>query len=112
MYEVVIMFGENGYYTTEVCGAYDNRSQACERAAELRFCGYNAFVRQEDNMAIRIEDDCCGCALPCINCGRSRAVHHYCDHCDEETELYIFEGQELCIDCIKKLLEKVRQEEP
>ena len=57
---------------------------------------------------VRIEDDCCGCVLPCIDCGRRRTVHHYCDKCGDEVDLYIFEDQELCISCITDMLEKVR----
>ena len=52
----------------------------------------------------KIENDCVGCAMGCIDCGRKRAVHYYCDNCRDEETLYEFEGKELCISCILKKL--------
>jgi hypothetical protein len=38
----------------------------------------------------------------------NRAVKHfYCDECKDETDIYEFDGEELCICCIEKRLEKV-----
>lgn len=53
------------------------------------------------------ENDCVGCEH-CILCGRKRAEHIYCDDCsEEECDIYEFDGKELCIGCIEKLLDKV-----
>lgn len=59
----------------------------------------------------KIENDCVGCATYCINCGRKRAVHYYCDNCLEEEKLFEFEGQELCISCIERKLTVVEGSE-
>lgn len=48
----------------------------------------------------KIENDCCGCALPCIDCGRKRTPHYYCDRCGDETKLYNFEDEQLCKNCL------------
>jgi len=56
----------------------------------------------------RIENDCCGCAVtayPCRgnNCPLKNADHYYCDCCKNEVnkeDLYEYEGQELCNDCL------------
>lgn len=57
----------------------------------------------------RIENDCVGCDLPCIGnaCPYRNVPHYYCDECGDEITLYEFEGKELCLDCIEKLLDKV-----
>lgn len=57
----------------------------------------------------RVEDDCVDCGLPCLgdSCPYRNAEHLYCDECGDETQLYEFEGEELCIDCIEKRLKKV-----
>ena len=62
---------------------------------------------------IKYENDCCGCAVPsypCLgeSCSRRHAPHYYCDNCGDETELYRFEGVELCIHCIIDSLDKVK----
>lgn len=59
-----------------------------------------------------IENECIGCAsdsYPCLGslCPRRNAAHCFCDECGGEVRLYHFEGQELCIDCIKDRLETV-----
>lgn len=55
------------------------------------------------------ENECVDCGLPCIGdaCPNRNVLHYYCDECDEETQLYYFDGRELCISCIEDLLEKV-----
>lgn len=57
----------------------------------------------------RIENDCVGCDLPCLGdaCRYRNVTHYYCDKCGEEAQLYDFDCQELCIDCIEKMLDKV-----
>ena len=53
-------------------------------------------------------DECVDCGLPCIStCRYKNVTMFYCDKCKEETQLYYYDGQELCIDCIEKILEKV-----
>ena len=60
----------------------------------------------------RIENDCVDCPIDigCVHsaCPYYNAPHYYCDECETETELYIFEDQELCIHCIADKLEKVK----
>ena len=56
---------------------------------------------------VRIENDCVGCEPHCISCGKDETPHYYCDKCDNEEDLYYFDGEELCIDCIKDKLQKV-----
>lgn len=63
---------------------------------------------------IKYEDWCVGCSSvldrPCLgdSCPNRNVPILYCDECgDEALELFEFDGQELCIDCIKKRLTKV-----
>ena len=57
---------------------------------------------------IRIENDCVCCDLPCIDCGRKRTPHYYCDKCECEYEtIYHFNDGEYCIDCIQDMLDEV-----
>ena len=56
----------------------------------------------------RIENDCVGCVMGCIDCGRKHAVHYFCDKCDDDVEpdeLYDTEAGELCKDCLLKMYE-------
>lgn len=57
----------------------------------------------------KTENDCVDCGLPCIGyyCPYRNVTHFYCDDCGEEEQLYEFDGEELCIDCIEKRLKKV-----
>lgn len=57
-------------------------------------------------------NECVGCTsmgLPCMGsaCPNRHVTRYYCDECGEETQLYIFEDEELCIDCIIGRLEEV-----
>ena len=60
---------------------------------------------------IRIENDCVGCPpeMGCLGdgCPYRNVPYYYCDECGENETLYHFDGEELCIDCIKKRLEEV-----
>ena len=65
-------------------------------------------------MAIRYEDDCCHCAVPGYPCtGEHKKVpHYYCDgeNCGEEfypNELYDYDGEMLCVDCLLKRFSKI-----
>lgn len=57
----------------------------------------------------RYENECVECGLPCLgdSCPRRRVLHLECDKCGEETKLYHFEGEELCLSCIEDRLEEV-----
>lgn len=58
----------------------------------------------------RTENECVDCELPCKgdSCPHRNVTRFYCDECDDETVLYEFEGQELCMSCIDKILVKER----
>lgn len=62
---------------------------------------------------IRYENECVDCGLPCLgnSCPYRNVPHHYCDKCGFEEDLYYFDDEELCIDCIKDRLEKVSDSE-
>ena len=60
----------------------------------------------------KIENECVGCAdlgLPCKGtvCPNRRVLRFYCDRCEEEKKLFRYDGEELCIECIKEELEVV-----
>lgn len=58
----------------------------------------------------KTESECVSCGLPCMRsaCPYYSVTRYYCDKCgNEEEHLYHFEGEELCIDCIKDMLEEV-----
>lgn len=57
----------------------------------------------------KTENECVSCGLPCLgnSCPYRNVTRYYCDKCGEETTLYHFDGEELCIDCIKNSLEEV-----
>ena len=53
-------------------------------------------------------NECVDCGKPCdSSCPYKSVTRFYCDKCGDETQLYNFDGQELCIGCIEKELEKV-----
>lgn len=60
------------------------------------------------------ESDCVSCDLPCIGsaCKYFKVVRFICDECGKDAEeLYHWDGEELCIDCILDQLEKVEYNE-
>lgn len=61
----------------------------------------------------KVESDCVACGFPCKGraCQYYEATHYYCDRCKEEAPLYYYDGEELCIECIEKTLEKVEGSE-
>lgn len=57
---------------------------------------------------VKYENDCVGCPQGCIHCGNERVPYLYCDKCEKDAEeLYKVDGEELCIDCLKQMFEKV-----
>ena len=61
------------------------------------------------------ENECVGCATPnypCIGerCYRRRVKRLYCDSCGEEDTLYDWDGEQLCIECIKERLTEIEGE--
>ena len=62
---------------------------------------------------ITYEDECCGCATesyPCLGsaCPYRNVLHLYCDKCKEDVDdLYEWDDEQVCIDCIVKSLKKV-----
>jgi hypothetical protein len=60
----------------------------------------------------RIENECVGCTslgMHClgIGCPNREVLHYYCDECEDECDLYEYDGKELCIECIEKRLHKI-----
>lgn len=57
-----------------------------------------------------IDSDCVNCDLPCIYnaCPYYEVTRYQCDDCGEmDITLYEFDGDELCIECVKKRLRVV-----
>lgn len=65
---------------------------------------------------IKYEDNCVGCrdiGLPCrgISCRNRKVQVLVCDECGEESEeLYIYDGQQICADCLLGMFEVVEVE--
>ena len=57
------------------------------------------------------EDECAACGLPCLgtSCPNRNVPHFYCDECEDEAELFEYDGEQLCIKCIEGRLEKVNE---
>ncbi len=59
------------------------------------------------------ENECVGCKSEfgghCLGsvCPNRNVPHYYCDRCGEETELYDFEGEQLCAECLLKNFTKI-----
>ena len=63
-------------------------------------------------MSVEYSDECVGCPteMGCMGsaCPNRNVKHYICDDCkDEVEELYEYEGEELCLDCVVKRLTKV-----
>lgn len=63
---------------------------------------------------VKYENECVGCNTildGCLGsaCQYKHVPHFYCDDCNEEDDLYEFDGEQLCIECIKKRLDKVTE---
>lgn len=60
---------------------------------------------------VEYENECVDCGLPCYGdaCPYRHVPHYYCDECGDEEKLYEFDGQELCIRCIKNRLTEVNE---
>lgn len=64
---------------------------------------------------IKYVNECCGCAVPaypCLgsSCPNRNVPHYVCDNCgvdDEDEDIYEFDGQQLCAECILNSLEKL-----
>lgn len=63
---------------------------------------------------IKKENECVGCPpeMGCLgsSCPNRNVLRFYCDECGDETQLYDFDGEELCIDCIEKRLDKINED--
>ena len=63
---------------------------------------------------VKYENDCCDCAAPGYpcrgeSCPNRRVPHYYCDICDTEFskhELYDYEGDDVCEECLSELCEE------
>ena len=57
-------------------------------------------------------DECVGCTdigLHCIGsgCPNKNVTRFFCDRCgDEMSNIYDCEGEELCVDCLKKIFKR------
>ena len=68
----------------------------------------------------KIENDCCGCAVPLYpcrgdSCSLRHVPHYYCDKCRNEFEpeaLYVNENdEELCAECLLEEFPTVKERE-
>ena len=63
---------------------------------------------------IVFQNECVGCPpeMGCLgsSCLFRNVEHHYCDECECDDQLYYFDDRELCIECIKEILEEVKIE--
>lgn len=56
-------------------------------------------------------NDCVGCET-CIGCGRRYDYYyHECDRCGSPEQLYKYDGEELCVECLLKEFEEVDMED-
>lgn len=63
----------------------------------------------------KVENECVGCPteMGCLgdSCKYKNVVRFYCDRCGCEEQLYYFEDEELCKDCLLKEFEVVEGSE-
>lgn len=61
----------------------------------------------------KYENECVGCPpeMGCLgsSCPNRNVLHLICNKCGDETQLYEYDGEELCIDCIEEKLKKVTE---
>ena len=70
-------------------------------------------------MSVWYEDECCDCATesyPCLgsSCPNRSVPHYDCDECAEEfepDELYDYNGEMLCAECLLDRFETIKAEE-
>lgn len=65
-------------------------------------------------MAIVYENQCVDCGLPCLGsaCRNRNVPVLYCDKCNDDCDnLYHYNGEQWCIECIKEDLGEVEVEE-
>ena len=58
---------------------------------------------------VRTESGCVDCGLPCLHsaCPNYLVLVYECDRChDEVDELYEVDGEDLCLDCLRKEFRK------
>lgn len=62
---------------------------------------------------VEVRNDCVGCPQGCINCGRKYDYKVLvCDNCNsEEEELYDYEGEQLCAECVLDRIPRIRLED-
>ena len=61
---------------------------------------------------MRVKGNDCNDCPECIGCGRNYwYYYHECDKCGSTEQLYIYNGDELCAECILDDLEEVDMEE-
>lgn len=57
------------------------------------------------------ENDCVACET-CIGCGRrDDYYYHVCDRCESTDQLYEYDGEELCAECLLKEFKEVDMDE-
>lgn len=64
-------------------------------------------------MAVRYENECVGCPkeMGCLGvaCRYMNVPYYSCDQCGDEGDIYEYEGQHYCADCLLSLFEKVQE---
>lgn len=63
-----------------------------------------------------VENECVCCGLPCLGstCPKRAVPHYYCDCCNDEfapSELYDYEGEMLCSECLLGKYETIADKE-
>ena len=67
---------------------------------------------------VEFENECVGCPpeIGCLGsaCPKRNVPHLFCDSCEDEfesNELYMFDGEMLCSECLLNKFEKVSESE-